>query len=221
MHHSLVSYLAWRFMDRGEPLEDIIQQGVIGLIQALDHFDLERGVRFSSFASPTIVGEIRRYFRDKNSLIRVPRRTQELYYLVNQKVDLLTQELNRSPTYVEIARSLNREVEEVIEALELGNALDPVSLDEPFSSADGVPAVLSDMIGGPDHDLEFWNDKTALQAALSKLSGQERSVLHYAYTQGYSQAEIARHLRVSQMHVSRLLRRALTKLRAIMASEEN
>ena len=220
MHHNLVSYLAWRFMDRGEPLEDIIQQGVIGLIQALDHFDPQRGVRFSSFASPTIVGEIRRYFRDKNSLIRVPRRTQELHYLINQKVDLLMQELNRSPTYVEIARSVNREVEEVIEALELGDALDPASLDEPFFGADGVPAVLSDMIGAPDQALELWNDKAALQAALGKLSGQERSVLHYAYSEGYSQVEIARHLNVSQMHVSRLLRRALAKLRAMLANEE-
>jgi RNA polymerase sigma-B factor len=206
-------------MDRGESLEDIIQQGTIGLIQAIDHFDPGRGVRFYSFAAPTIIGEIRRYFRDKTSVIRVPRRVQEVHRAIIQRIDLLTQELNRSPTYFEIACSLDVEIEEVIEALEMGLATDLVSLDDPLPFSDGAPAVLSDHLGGLDSMLELWNDKESLESALSTLSGQERAVLEYAYYDGYSQAEISRRLQVSQMHVSRLLRRALTRLREILIKD--
>jgi RNA polymerase sigma-B factor len=220
LQHNLVAYLAWRFADRGEALEDIIQQGTIGLIQAIDHFDPTRGVRFYSFAAPTIIGEIRRYFRDKASVIRIPRRVQEVHRTINQRIDSLTQELNRSPTYAEIARTLNMEVEEVIEALEMGKVTDPVSLDDSLPCIDGAPAVISDHIGESDPALELWNDKAALEAALNTLSEQERTVLEYAYFEGYSQAEISRRLQVSQMHVSRLLRRSLERLRKMLVQEQ-
>jgi len=220
LQHNLVAYLAWRFVDRGEAMEDIIQQGTIGLIQAIDHFDPARGVRFYSFAAPTIIGEIRRYFRDKASVVRIPRRVQDVHRAINQKIDVLTQELNRSPTHLEIARSLGMEAEEVIEALEMGMVADPVSLDDSLPCIDGAPAVVSDHIGESDPALELWNDKASLQSALSSLSQQERTVLEYAYFEGYSQAEISRRLEVSQMHVSRLLRRSLARLRAILIKEQ-
>jgi RNA polymerase sigma-B factor len=215
MHRNLVTYLARRFTDRGEMYEDIIQQGLIGLINALDHFDPNRGVRFATFATPTIVGEIRRYFRDKTWSVRVPRRLQELHQVINRKIEALTQELDRSPTYAEIARSLNVEVEQVVEALEMTYAIEPASLDEPSSTEEGS-APISDQIGSNDPNLEKWNDFAELQAALEKLPERQQTVLKLAYFEGYSQAEIARQIKVSPMHVSRLQRRALAQLRELL-----
>jgi RNA polymerase sigma-B factor len=215
MHRNLVTYLARRFTDRGEMYEDIIQQGLIGLINALDHFDPSRGVRFATFATPTIVGEIRRYFRDKTWSVRVPRRLQELHQVINRKIESLTQELDRSPTYAEIARALNVEVEQVVEALEMTYAIEPASLDEPASTEEGS-APISDQIGANDPNLEKWNDFAELQSALEKLPERQQTVLKLAYFEGYSQAEIARQIKVSPMHVSRLQRRALAQLREFL-----
>ncbi|MDF2441555.1 MAG: polymerase sigma-B factor [Abditibacteriota bacterium] len=218
MHRNLVSYLARRFTDRGEMYDDIIQQGLIGLINALDHFDPKRGVRFATFATPTIVGEIRRYFRDKTWGVRVPRRLQELHQAINKKIEVLTHELDRSPTYQEIARSLNVEVEQVVEAMEMTHALEPASLDEPSSGEDGGP--ISDQIGGNDPNLDRWGDYSQLQSALEQLSERQQTVLKLAYFEGFSQAEIARQIKVSPMHVSRLQRRALAQLRELMEEQE-
>lgn len=217
MHRNLVTYLARRFMDRGELFEDVMQIGMLGLINALDAFDPTRGVKFSTFATPTIAGEIRRYFRDKVSGMRVPRRMQELYGVIQNKVEELTQKLDRSPTYAEIAFALEIEVEEVIETLELSNALEPMSLDDAvFGEKDPSPTFLADTIGGPDPALESYEEHAALQMALSRLSEKERKVLEMAYFHGHSQAEIARRLGVSQMHISRLLRKALAQLRHLL-----
>jgi RNA polymerase sigma-B factor len=217
MHRNLVTYLARRFMDRGELFEDVMQIGMLGLINALDAFDPNRGVKFSTFATPTIAGEIRRYFRDKVSGMRVPRRMQELYGVIQNKVEELTQKLDRSPTYTEIAFALEIEVEEVIETLELSNALEPMSLDDAvFGDKDPSPTFLADTIGGPDPALESYEEHAALQMALSRLSEKERKVLEMAYFHGHSQAEIARRLGVSQMHISRLLRKALAQLRHLL-----
>lgn len=218
MHRNLVSYLARRFTDRGEMYDDIIQQGLIGLINALDHFDPKRGVRFATFATPTIVGEIRRYFRDKTWGVRVPRRLQELHQAINKKIEILTHELDRSPTYQEIARSLNVEVEQVVEAMEMPHALEPASLDEPSSGEDG--GSISDQIGGNDPNLDHWGDYSQLQAALDQLPERQQIVLKLAYFEGFSQAEIARQIKVSPMHVSRLQRRALAQLRELMEEQE-
>jgi RNA polymerase sigma-B factor len=217
MNRNLVSYIARRFMDRGEMSEDIIQQGLIGLINALDHFDPSRGVRFATFATPTIMGEIRRYFRDKSWGIRVPRRLQELNQIINARIDELTQTLDRSPTYVEIARSLNLQLEEVVEALEMASVLDPMSIDEEVSFGNNdSPTTIGDQIGAPDPQLEGWGEYAALQAALEKLPEKERRVLEMVYFNDHSQVEVARKMNVSQMFVSRLQRRALAHLRELM-----
>jgi RNA polymerase sigma-B factor len=222
MNRSLVSFIARRFNDRGEMSEDIIQQGLIGLINALDHFDPKRGVLFATFATPTIMGEIRRYFRDRTWSLRVPRRLQELNLSINNRVEVLTQELGRSPTYAEIARALNLQIEEIVEALEMTAAVDPVSIDEEVSfGASGESSTnLGDQIGVTDMDLENADDHAILENALSQLSARERQVLELAYFQEHSQVEIARRMNVSQMFVSRLQRRALSHLRELMGDQE-
>ena len=217
MHRSLVMYLARRFADRGESMDDVVQQGMIGLIYALDHFDAKRGVRFATFATPTIIGEIRRYFRDRSRGVRVPRRVQEMNQTILSKIELLTQEFNRSPTYREIAQSLGLPIEDVIEALESGRAFDPISLDEPFLGEDLVP--LAERIGGVDPALASADEQSLLHAALLRLPEKHRVVLHYAYFQNKSQVEIAGLLGVSQMHVSRLLRAALAQLRRYLEED--
>ena len=215
MHRNLVTYLARKFVDRGELFEDVIQIGMVGLINALDNFDPSRGYKFSTFAIPTISGEIRRYFRDKVAGMRVPRRLQELYLTLQSHVETLTHRLNRAPTYVEIAQSLQIEVEEVVEALELGSALEPSSLDD-FMFSDSESGSVADSVGAPDPQLQAYEEHAALQAALEKLTAKERRVLEMTYFDGFSQAEVARRLGVSQMHISRLLRRALSQLRQLL-----
>ena len=217
MHRSLVIYLARRFADRGESMDDVVQQGMIGLIYALDHFDLARGVRFATFATPTIIGEIRRYFRDKSRGVRVPRRVQEMHQAILTKIESLTQEFNRSPTYREIAQALSLPVEDVIETLESSRALDAISLDEPYAGDDLIP--LAERIGEVDEALVFSDEQSLLRAALSRLPEKHRVVLHHAYFENKSQVEIADLLHVSQMHVSRLLRSALDQLRRHLEEE--
>ena len=221
MNRSLVSFIARRFNERGEMSEDIIQQGLIGLINALDNFDPARGVRFATFATPTIMGEIRRYFRDRSWSLRVPRRLQELNHAISVRIDVLTQEIGRSPTYAEIARSLNLQIEEIVEALEMTATVDPLSIDDEVSFSGGESAgSIGDQIGVSDANLENADDHAILQNALAQLSERERQVLQLAYFEEYSQIEIARQMNVSQMFVSRLLRRALATLRELMGEQE-
>ena len=222
MNRSLVAYLARRFVDRGEMSEDLMQHGLIGLINALDAFDPDRGARFVTFATPTIMGEMRRYLRDKTWGIRVPRRLHELNGIINHRIELLAQEFDRSPTYFEIAHSLGLEVEEVIEALELVNNADPLSIDETMSpSANATALPISEQVGELDADLESWNDHASLRAALDNLDPRERQVLEMVYFQGRSQLEVARDMKVSQMHISRVQRRALSHLREFMSEGES
>jgi len=222
MNRSLVAYLARRFVDRGEMSEDLMQHGLIGLINALDAFDPDRGARFVTFATPTILGEMRRYLRDKTWGIRVPRRLHELNGIINHRIELLAQEFDRSPTYFEIAHSLGLEVEEVIEALELVNNADPMSIDETMSpSANATALPISEQVGELDADLESWNDHASLRAALDNLDPRERQVLEMVYFQGRSQLEVAREMKVSQMHISRVQRRALSHLREFMSEGES
>lgn len=218
MNRGLVAFVARKFIDRGEMHEDLMQQGLIGLINALDHFDPKLGARFVTFATPTIMGEMHRYLRDKTWALRVPRRLHELNHLVNQRIETLTQQLDRSPTYLEIARSLGVELEEVIEALEMMHAVEPISIDE-MASRDDESAPLSEQLGMLDPDLENWNEHASLQIALEKLEPRERRVLEMVYFQGHSQLEVARALNVSQMNISRMQRRALNNLREFMSNE--
>ena len=214
MNRSMVMFLARRFMDRGELFEDVLQVGMLGLIYALDGYDMERGVKFSTFAIPTISGEIRRYFRDKVSGMRVPRGLQELHATLQTRIEELTQQLDRSPTYAEIAFSLKIEVEQVVEAMELGAAIDPLSIDDRFFGEES--ATIAESVGAPDPQLHAYEEHAALQAALEKLPAQERRVLEMSFFDGHSQAEIARRMNVSQMHISRLLRRSLAQLKQLL-----
>lgn len=222
MHMNLVRYLARKFKDRGEPLDDLLQQGIIGLINAIDRFDLDRGVKFSTYATPTILGEIRRYFRDKGWSMKVPRRLQELNLLANRAIEELTQELDRSPTYHEIAAALNAPEDEVIEALEMSQAYDLVSLDSEIGPMDeDADAVLADRVGQEDPNLEMLRTKSQLEDAVSVLDPRERRVINLAYYSQMSQTEIAGILGISQMHVSRIQRKALTKMQQHLEEVEH
>lgn len=216
MHRNLVTFLARRFVERGELLEDVMQVGMLGLIYAIDSFDPARGLKFSTYAIPTIAGEIRRYFRDKVAGMRVPRRLHELYASLQGQIEILTQQLDRSPTYAEIASSLQLEVEEVVEALELGAVLDPNSLDSFAFGDDEEGATVADQIGAPDPQIAAIEEFSMVQAALEQLEPKKREVLELTIFQGFSQADVARRLGVSQMHISRLLRRSLADLRALL-----
>jgi RNA polymerase sigma-B factor len=211
----LVRFLARKFKDKGEPLEDLIQQGMIGLIHAIDRYDPDRGVKFSTYATPTIMGEIKRYFRDKTWSVKVPRRIQELNLLVNRLAEDLTQELGRSPTISELAAAVGASDEDVLEALEIGKAYDPISLDSETGGFDkeDAPTTLEEHVSGQDNELENWETHMLLKDALRLLTPRERRVIELTYFEGLPQTDIAKELGISQMHVSRLLRKALARLR--------
>ncbi len=213
-HLNLVRYLAVKFANRGESLEDLIQVGTVGLIKAIDRFDLERGVEFTTYATPTVVGEIKRYFRDKGWAVKVPRRLQELNLAVNRAIEKLTVELGHSPTVGELAGHLSVTQEEILEAQELGQAYNLLSLDSEVSGeSDKSAQTLADYIGQQDPELTNLEDRANLERAFDVLSRRERIILFLRFYESVSQTEIAKRLNVSQMHVSRLQQRALEKLR--------
>ncbi|WP_084010525.1 RNA polymerase sigma factor SigF [Pseudofrankia sp. DC12] len=212
MHLPLVEYLARRFRNRGEPLDDLVQVATIGLIKSVDRFDPERGVEFSTYATPTIVGEIKRHFRDKGWAIRVPRRLQELKLSLTKATSELSQSLGRSPTVAEIASHLQMSEEEVLEGLESANAYSAVSLDAPDSGDDEAPAV-ADTLGVPDESLEGVEYRESLKPLLEKLPPREKRILLLRFFGNMTQSQIAIELGISQMHVSRLLARTLAQLR--------
>ncbi|MCL5291347.1 MAG: RNA polymerase sigma factor SigF [Actinobacteria bacterium] len=220
MYLNLVEYLARRFKNRGEPLEDLIQVGTIGLIKAIDRFDIGRAVEFTTYATPTIVGEIKRYFRDKGWAVKVPRRLQELNLLVNQCVGNLTQGLRRSPTIEEIAEHLGVTSEQVIEAMETSEAYSFVSLDRDLSTDSDDSFSLLEYIGEDDKELLSVEDRTGLTEALAELTPQEQRILYLRFFRGLTQTEIAKEIGISQMHVSRLLRRTLEILREKMLHDQ-
>lgn len=213
-HLNLVRYLAVKFANRGESLEDLIQVGTVGLIKAIDRFDLGRGVEFTTYATPTIVGEIKRYFRDKGWAVKVPRRLQELNLAVNRAIEKLTVELGYSPTVAELAKHLAVTEEEILEAQELGQAYNLLSLDsEVTGDGDKNAQRLADYIGQQDPELANLEDRANLERAFDVLSRRERIILFLRFYESVSQTEIAKRLNVSQMHVSRLQQRALEKMR--------
>ncbi|MGZ6693713.1 MAG: RNA polymerase sigma factor SigF, partial [Solirubrobacteraceae bacterium] len=212
-------YLARRFGNRGEPLDDLIQVATIGLIKAVDRFDLDRGVEFSTYATPTIVGEIKRYFRDKGWAIRVPRRLQELKLLLAKATGDLSQSLGRSPTVAELAQRLRLTEEEVLEGLVSANAYSTVSLDAPNSGDEDAPAV-AESLGGWDEALEGVEYRESLKPLLEQLSPREKRILMLRFFGNRSQSQIAAELGISQMHVSRLLARTLTQLRHGLLHDE-
>jgi RNA polymerase sigma-B factor len=219
MHLPLVEYLARRFRNRGEPLDDLVQVATIGLIKSVDRFDLERGVEFSTYATPTIVGEIKRHFRDKGWAIRVPRRLQELKLSLTKATSELSQRLGRSPTVAELAGHLEMTEEEVLEGLESANAYSAVSLDAPDGGDDDSPAV-ADTLGVEDESLEGVEYRESLKPLLDQLPPREKRILLLRFFGNMTQSQIAADLGISQMHVSRLLARTLTQLRAGLLADE-
>jgi RNA polymerase sigma-B factor len=209
LHMPLVEYLARKFQGRGEPLDDLIQVGSIGLLKAINGFDPTRGIEFSTYATPTVLGEIKRHFRDHGWAIKVPRRLQELGLSISKTVPAMSQELGRAPTIPEIAGRLNTSDEEVLSAIEASRAHTLVSLDAPAD--DGVDRL--SRLGYEDEALELFEAWSSVKELLKKLPQRERVVLHMRFVTGKTQTEIARELGISQMHVSRLLAKTLAFLR--------
>lgn len=216
-HESLAIYLARKFGDRGEPLEDLIQVAQIGLIKAIDRYDPSRGIEFTTYVTPTIVGEIKRYFRDKLWSIRVPRRLREVNYALMRCVDELSQRLGRSPTITELAEEAGVPFEVAIEAMEAGRAYVPASLDAEAVEEGGDRSVpLGEMVGGEDEAIEQLEDRATLEWALERLPDRHREIVRLRFFNRLSQAQIARRFGISQMHVSRLQREGLGQLRALI-----
>lgn len=210
-HLNLVRFLAAKFNNRGEPLEDLVQVGTIGLIKAIDRFELERGLEFTTYATPTILGEIKRHFRDKGWSVRVPRRLQELSAKVTQASDALTQQLQRTPTVDDIAAYLEVSVDEVLEAMESGDAYSSVPLEGGGSGDDDSVGVI-DRYGLVDEDLASLDDRLLIEGVLKDFTPKEQEVVHMRFAEGLTQAEIAERLDISQVQVSRLLRRTLKRM---------
>jgi RNA polymerase sigma-B factor len=221
-HMNLVRYLARKFANRGEPLEDLTQVGMIGLINAIDRFDPSRGIRFATYATPTIVGEIRRYFRDRGWAVKVPRRLQELNLAASKAVDDLTQKLDRVPTVKEVADALGVGEQEALEAMELGELYELPSLDSELGTdSDEARSVLSDYVGQVDAEIERFERRARLAEALRSLTPRERKIIELRFFDNLSQTQVAQRLKISQMHVSRLQQRALAKLREAVREQEN
>jgi RNA polymerase sigma-B factor len=215
LHLPLVEHCARRFRNRGEPFEDLVQVGTIGLIKSIDRFDLDRGVEFSTYATPTIIGEIKRYFRDKGWAIRVPRRLQELRLQISATTAELTQVLGRSPTPRELAEAIGCSVEEIVEGIESGNAYSTLSLDASDDGDEGGVSML-DLMGLDDEELEQVEIRESIKPLLEALPAREKRILLLRFFKNKTQSEIADEIGVSQMHVSRLLSRTLDQLRHSM-----
>jgi len=211
-HLGLAEYLARRFANRGEPLDDLVQVASLGLIKAVDRFDPERGVEFSTYATHTIVGELKRHFRDRGWAVRAPRRMQELYLRLGKVVATLGQELGRSPTIAELAAEVSVSEEDVLEALEAGQAYRSTSLDAPAGTDEGE--TLGARLGEEDASLENAESRATLSPLLAQLPQRERLILRLRFFDGLTQSEIASRLGISQMHVSRLLARSVSALRS-------
>jgi RNA polymerase sigma-B factor len=210
-HMPLVRALARRYAGRGEPLEDLVQVGSIGLIKAIDRFDVNRGVELTTYAIPTIVGELRRHFRDKSWALHVPRRLKELNLKLSRLMEDLTAQLGRSPTVAELAEAAGVEEEEVIDALESSHAYTSRSLSA-LSDEDSDLDPLQ-WLGAEEPAYDTAEDRHLLATGLAALDDRERRIVHLRFYEGLTQSQIAREVGISQMHVSRLLRRALEKMR--------
>ncbi|MGZ4638894.1 MAG: RNA polymerase sigma factor SigF [Actinomycetes bacterium] len=219
-HLPLVEHLARRFRNRGEPYDDLVQVATIGLIKSVDRFDLERGVEFSTYATPTIVGEIKRHFRDKGWAVRVPRRLQELRLSLASATSELSQKQGRAPTVSELAAHLKISDEEVLEGLESANAYSTLSLDAGDSGSGDEPMPVSETLGVEDESLQGVEYRESLKPMLERLPPREKKILMLRFFKNMTQSEIAAEVGISQMHVSRLLARTLAQLREGLLVEE-
>ncbi|MFI5799118.1 RNA polymerase sigma factor SigF [Streptomyces sp. NPDC051677] len=216
MNLSLVRYAASRFRGRGDSMEDIVQVGTIGLIKAIDRFELSREVEFTSFAVPYIVGEIKRFFRDTSWAVHVPRRLQEARVELARANEELQSRLGRAPTTRELSQLMSLSEEEVIEARKASNCYTSASLDAALTSDGGADgeSVLADFIGAEEPALELVEDFNSLAPLIAELDERERQIIHLRFVEERTQAEIGQELGISQMHVSRLLSRMVRRLRA-------
>ena len=218
---SLVRSLARRYSYRGEQLEDLVQIGAIGLIKAIDRFDLERGVELTTYATPNIIGEIKRHFRDKGWSVRVPRGLQELNVQLSRLVEQLTVQYSRSPTIPELAKAAGVEEELVLEALESGRAYTSLSLSVGGGGGgDDDDLDPLESLGTEEHQYEVSEDRAVLAPGFKALDERERKILQLRFFDGLTQSQIAQQVGISQMHVSRLIRRSLEKIRETIAEDE-
>lgn len=216
LYAPLVEYLARRFAGRGEPLDDLIQVANIGLLKAISRFDAERGVAFSTYATPTIIGELKRHFRDRGWAMRVPRRLQELGLRLRDVIADAGQELGRSPTIAEIAQRAQVSEEAVLEAMDAMQAYSTTSLETPVDEEGRGSA---ETLGEEDETLELLVRWHSVSGLIRQLPERERRILGLRFVRGLTQSEIATEIGISQMHVSRLLARTLASLRKDAAAE--
>ena len=209
----LVRKIASRYAGRGEPMEDLVQVGSIGLVLAIERFDIERGVKFTTYAVPTIVGEIQRHFRDRAWAVHVPRRMKELSLKLARTIEAATADLGRAPTIAELAADTGLEEEEVVEALETYHAYSTRSLSQPLGLGDSDEGTVEDLFGAPEAGYEEVEHGVLLESGLAALDERERSIIELRFFEGLTQSEIAARVGISQMHVSRLLRRSLAVMR--------
>jgi RNA polymerase sigma-B factor len=219
MNMSLVRYAAGRFRSRGpQEMEDIVQVGMIGLIKAIDRFELAREVEFTSFAVPYIVGEIKRFFRDTSWAVHVPRRLQEARVELARATEELGSRLGRKPTTKELAELMNLPEQEVVDAMVASNGYTSASLDAAVGGSEEGESVLADFIGAEDTGMELVEDVHSLAPLLAELDERDRQIIHMRFVEELTQAQVGERLGVSQMHVSRLLSRLLARLRDGMLS---
>src|ERR1700693_4155841 len=218
---SLVRSLARRYSYRGEQLDDLVQIGAIGLIKAIDRFDIQRGVELTTYATPNIIGEIKRHFRDKGWSVRVPRGLQELNVQLSRLMEQLRVQLGRSPTIAELAKASGSQEEDVLEALESGRAYSSLSLSSGGGGGDGDEDLDPlESIGTEEHQYEVSEDRAVLAPGFKALDERERKILQLRFFDGLTQSQIAQQVGISQMHVSRLIRRSLEKIREEIGSDE-
>ncbi len=210
----LAEHLARRFRNRGEQYDDLVQVATIGLIKSVDGYDTSRGVEFTSYAVPTIAGELKRHFRDKGWSVRVPRRLQELKLAITNATGPLTQKLGRSPTVADLAQHLGVTEDDVIEGLDSGNAYTAMSLSTPVGTGDEGGMAVQDRLGDLDPGMAGVEDRESLRPLIAKLPEREQKIVVLRFFGNLTQSQIAERVGISQMHVSRLLTRSLNQLRA-------
>lgn len=215
-HLGLAHQLTRRFANRGEAHDDLVQVASLALVRAAERFDPERGIMFSTFAAASIVGELKRHFRDRGWAVRAPRRLQELLLEIGSTVERLSQELGRAPTVPELAESINASEADILEALEAGQSYRASSLDAPLVEGQ----TMADSLGADDEGFNRVEHRSAVSKAIESLSARDRTIVNLRFVEGLSQSQIATQLGVSQMQVSRLLAACLRQLRTTMDVKE-
>jgi RNA polymerase sigma-B factor len=216
----LARQLARRYQRPEEPFDDLFQVACLGLVKAIDRFDLEREVAFSSYAVPTILGEIKRYFRDRTWSVRVPRDLQELALKVDRAVSELSLDLHRQPTVEEIGAKVGADEEDVLEALEASGAYKATSLESPRGSEEESGDTLGDTLGTEEHGFALAEDRATIEHLMRSITPREREVLHLRFAEDLTQAEIGERIGVSQMQVSRIIRQSVARLRAYATARQ-